>query len=169
MELKNEKKEILNGIYSQISSFDNKAGLLISVLGIVFGLSLDFFGIFSKCSFLSCGNAFLKILCYIVLGLYCGSFIFSIVCFVCVIIPRSHHGKHNNVNYYKDICGMTVDSFNSNIKEYCENDSIIDFQIFANAQICNKKHLFLNLGIYGLIPYGITMLFFIIAHTLIFV
>ena len=37
MDTKGEKKEILNGIYSQIGSFDNKAGLLISVLGIVFG------------------------------------------------------------------------------------------------------------------------------------
>ena len=168
MEVKIEKKEILNGIYSQISSFDNKAGLLVSVLGIVFGLSLEFFEIFSRCSFLSCENIFLKNLCYIVLCLYCGSFIFSIVCFVGVIIPRTHHGKNNNVNYYKDICSMTAESFNSNIKEYCENDSIIDFQIFTNAQICNKKHLFLNLGIYGLIPFGVTMLFFVVVHTLVF-
>ena len=64
---------------------------------------------------------------------------------------------------------MTLDGFNENIKVFCENDSIVDFQIFANARICNKKHLFLNLGIYGLIPYGLTMLFFVIAHTLIFV
>ena len=47
MDKRSEKKEILNGIYAQIGSFDSKAGLLISILGIVFGLSLDFFGIFS--------------------------------------------------------------------------------------------------------------------------
>lgn len=168
MELKNEKKEILNGIYSQISSFDNKSGLLISVLGIVFGLSLDFFEIFSKCSFVSCDSWFLKAICYIALVIYCIAFIFSIGCFVCVITPRFHNGKRNNVNYYKDICGMTLDEFNSNIKEYCENDSIIDFQIFANACICNRKHLFLRLGICGLIPYGVTMLFFIAVNALIF-
>ena len=33
-------KEILNGILTQINSFDSKAGILISVIGIVFGLSL---------------------------------------------------------------------------------------------------------------------------------
>ena len=169
MEIKNEKKEILNGIYSQISSFDNKAGLLISVLGIVFGLSLDFFEIFSKCSFLSCDNVLLKILCYISFGLYCGAFLFSIVCFVCVIIPRSHNGQRNNVNYYKDICAMSLDVFHSNIKNYCENDNIIENQIFVNAHICNKKHLYLKLGIYGLIPYSVAMLFFIIVHTWVFV
>ena len=32
--------EILNGILAQINSFDSKAGILISVIGIVFGLSL---------------------------------------------------------------------------------------------------------------------------------
>lgn len=168
MKFKNEKKEILNGIYSQISSFDNKSGLLISVLGIVFGLSLDFFEVFSKCSFVCCNNLLLKAICYIALVIYCIAFIFSIGCFVCVIIPRSHNGERNNVNYYKDICGMTLDEFNSNTNEYCESDSIIDYQIFANAHICNRKHLFLKLGIYGLVPYGVTMLFFIVVNTLIF-
>lgn len=166
--LKSEKKEILSGIYSQISSFDNKSGLLISVLGIVFGLSLDFFGIFSRCSFIHSENTFLKIVCYIALGLYCTAFLFSIICFVSVIIPRSHNGKRNNVNYYKDICSMTVKEFNDNCTNYCTNDDIIDYQIFANARICNKKHLFLKLGIYGLIPYGLTMLFFIVMHALVF-
>ena len=168
MEIKNEKKEILNGIYSQISSFDNKSGLLISVLGIVFGLSLDFFGIFSKCSFVRCDSPLLKASCYIALVIYCIAFIFSIGCFVFVIIPRSHNGKRNNVNYYKDICSMTLDDFNSNIKKYCESNDIIDYQIFANARICNKKHVFLKLGIYGLVPYGLTMLFFIIVNSVIF-
>ena len=169
MNTRSEKKEILNGIYSQIGSFDNKAGLLISVLGIVFGLSLDFFGVFSKCSFISSDNCFLKALCYISFGLYCLSFLFSIVSFVLVIIPRSHKIEKNNVNYYKDICAMTQDDFDKNIKSHCENDNIIDNQIFANSQICNKKHLFLKLGIYGLIPFGVSMLFFIVAHSLIFV
>jgi len=85
-----------------------------------------------------------------------------------VIIPRSHNGKRNNVNYYKDICAMSLDTFHSNMKNYCENDSIIHNQIFANARICKKKHLFLKLGIYGLIPYCIAMLFFVVTHTLVF-
>ena len=169
METKNEKKEILNGIYVQIGSFDNKAGLLISVLGIVFGLSLDFFEVFSKCSFLYTENMFLKILCYIAFGLYCLSFLFSISSFVLVIIPRSHKGQKTNVNHYKDICNMSQDEFNHNFKNYCENDNIINYQIFANSQICNKKHLFLKMGIYGLLPFGISMLFFIVMHSLVLI
>ena len=169
MDTKTEKKEILNGIYSQIGSFDNKAGLLISVLGIVFGLSLDFFGVFSKCSFIGSDNYFLKTLCYIAFVLYCLSFLFSIVSFVLVIIPRSHRGEKNNINYYKDICNMSQDDFDKNFKSHCENDDIIDNQIFANSRICNKKHLFLKLGIYGLIPFAISMLFFIVAHSLVFI
>jgi len=169
METKSEKKEILNGIYAQIASFDNKAGLLISVLGIVFGLSLGFFEVFSKCSFLYLNNMSMKILCYIAFGLYCLSFLFSICSFVLVIIPRSHKGQKNNINYYKDICTMTQDEFDHNFKDYCENDTIINNQIVANSRICNKKHLFLKMGIYGLIPFGISMLFFIIVHSLVFV
>lgn len=169
MDKRSEKKEILNGIYAQIGSFDNKAGLLISILGIVFGLSLDFFGIFSNCSFLCLENVLLKIVCYIAFGIYCLSFLFSICSFVLVIIPRSHRIQKNNVNYYKDICSMSETEFEKNFNEYCESDSITTNQIFINSQICNKKHLFLKIGIYGLIPFGISMLFFIVAHSLIFI
>ena len=64
---------------------------------------------------------------------------------------------------------MTQDEFDHNFKDYCENDTIINNQIVANSRICNKKHLFLKMGIYGLIPFGISMLFFIIVHSLVFV
>ena len=79
IEIRYEKKEILNGIYSQISSFDNKAGLLISVLGIVFGLSLNFFEVFSKCSFLCSENDVLRTLCYVAFGVYCIEYILIVL------------------------------------------------------------------------------------------
>ena len=41
-------KEILNGVLVQIHSFDSKAGILISVIGIVFGLSLTLLGSFKE-------------------------------------------------------------------------------------------------------------------------
>lgn len=169
MEPRNEKKDILNGVYAQIGSFDNKAGLLISVVGIVFGLSLNFFEVFSRCSFLCLENEFLKALCYIAFGLYCMSFIFAIVSFVLVIIPRSHNGQKNNVNYYKDICNMTLEDFNNNFNDYCKNETIINNQIYLNSRICYKKHFFLKMGIYSLIPFGISMLFFIVVHSLVFI
>lgn len=40
--------EILNGILAQINSFDSKAGILISVIGIVFGLSLTLLSNFKE-------------------------------------------------------------------------------------------------------------------------
>lgn len=43
-------KEILNGILTQINSFDSKAGILISVIGIVFGLSLTLLTSFKEYS-----------------------------------------------------------------------------------------------------------------------
>ena len=46
---KNEQKqEILSGISNQISSFDNKASILISAIGILFALSLSFLDVFCE-------------------------------------------------------------------------------------------------------------------------
>ena len=64
---------------------------------------------------------------------------------------------------------MSETEFEKNFNEYCESDSITTNQIFINSQICNKKHLFLKTGIYGLIPFGISMLFFIVANSLVFI
>ena len=47
-----EKHEILSGISNQISSFDNKASILISAIGIVFALSLSFLDVFCEEKFL---------------------------------------------------------------------------------------------------------------------
>ena len=41
-------KNILQNIYNQINSFDNKASILISVIGILFGLSFSFLNVLDK-------------------------------------------------------------------------------------------------------------------------
>ncbi len=48
-----EKQKILDNVYLQISSFDNKANIFITVIGIVFALSLSFLDVFKDCNALT--------------------------------------------------------------------------------------------------------------------
>ena len=59
-----EKQKILDNLYLQISSFDNKANIFITVIGIVFALSLSFLDVFKDCSFIKSSNE-VKIYYYI--------------------------------------------------------------------------------------------------------
>lgn len=69
------KMRIYNDIENQINKMDNKAGMLISVLGIIFALTTDLFSIYSieKFNDFNCG---FKVLCFITTGVYCLSFVF---------------------------------------------------------------------------------------------
>ena len=89
---RNEIKELLNGIYSQIASFDNKAAVLISIIGIVFALSFDALDIFKSITMMLADLKLWREFNYIMLGVYCLSFVLSIIFFILVIIPRSHKG-----------------------------------------------------------------------------
>ena len=95
-----ENKEILNGIYEQIGSFDSKAGILISVVSILLAISLSLIDVL-----VSIQKE--KILPFsIVYGLFLISAIITIVFSVMVVFPRNTpkklKGKEVNVNYYKE-------------------------------------------------------------------
>ena len=70
-----EKQKILDNIYLQISSFDNKANIFITVIGIVFALSLSFLDVFKDCSFVK-SNSGVKIFYYICFMLFVFNIIF---------------------------------------------------------------------------------------------
>ncbi len=167
MNNREEKKEILNGIYNQISAFDNKAGLLISVVGIVFALSLDFLSLFNKSTFICC-ELYIKIICYILFAIYILSFVSVISCLVLVIIPRENKDRTKSANYYKDIVNMSSDEYKKSLNDYINKDDTVVNQIIKNANICDRKHKWLKKGIVCLIPYAITMVIFIILILFVF-
>ena len=147
-------KEILSGILTQINSFDSKAGILISVIGIIFGLSLSLltnFKEYSTCKAKLIAFALIYILFVI-------SSLISIAFSVLVIVPRESKEKKNNVNYYMDLCEMNYDDFKNNSNSFYTDESIFFNQIKTNAKICKKKHRFLRYSILSMIPCALFVL-----------
>lgn len=100
---RDEKKEILQGIQSQIGSFDNKASIFLAAVGIVFALSSSFLEIFHSEWYIQLEDGVYK-------GWYKGLFIsfiiisfFIVLSFILVLRPRKKTINKNYANYYKDI------------------------------------------------------------------
>lgn len=147
-------KEILNGILAQINYFDSKAGILISVIGIVFGLSLTLLTNFKEYSAYK-----QKLIAFaIIYTLFVISSLITITFSVLVIIPRGSKEKKNNVNYYMDLCAMEYEDFKSNSTNFYTDESTFFNQIKINAKICKKKHQFLRYSILSMIPCALFVL-----------
>ena len=153
-----KKAKIFSEIEMQINKMDNKSGLLISAIGIVFALTIDLFSIFSQTGFLTAGKCY-KVFCYFFAILYVSSFIISMVFFVLTIFPRKNKKQKTineekiHINYYYDLSELQRE--NSLNKEKRN-------QIFINADICRRKHDNLNAGIKTLIPFVISLVGLII-------
>lgn len=164
MNTNEEKKEILLGINNQISSFDNKASILISAIGIVFALSLSFLDVFCEETFLLKSQNF-KTFYYILFILFIINSIIVIGSYILVIIPRKKIGNKKYVNYYNDIAEFDLDEhddYDGLLEEYTKNNRLLTEQIIINSKICKKKHLFLKIGITSLIPFSLLLLALII-------
>ena len=179
----NLKEQIFCEIENQINKMDSKAGMLISALGIVFALTTDLFSIYSIEKFNDFSVSF-KAFCFVVTGLYCLSFVFSMFMFISAILPRTNkkQKKQNNedfhVNYYYDLSNkLRLASKNKNINiselfnkaiesEINNGQTNLENQIFTNANICRKKHDKIVMGIVGLIPFVISMIGLIVLMIL---
>ena len=170
MNKKNEGKQIiLEGIYGQIASFDNKASILISVIGIVFALSLSFLDIFSTKNFAET-TLCKRIVYYSLFIIFILNTFASIFSYIMVIIPRIKKGTNKYANYYKDASNYNIDDngvaeYNNIFDSYNNDDNLITKQIIINSKICAKKHNWLRNGIISLIPFSI-LLFVLILLTI---
>ena len=147
-----DEKKILEGVQSQIASFDSKASILLSVVGIIFALTLSFLDVFHTDYFISNHPTF-KFWYSFLFILYIVITIITIVLLISVIIPRNHKNRKRYPNYYKDIIKYTNDELKEDIKKYNMDDSLIIEQIKINAIICNQKHTFLKWGARLLLPF----------------
>lgn len=179
----NLKEQIFCEIENQINKMDSKAGMLISALGIVFALTTDLFSLYSIEKFNDFSVSF-KAFCFVITGLYCLSFVFSMFMFIGAILPRTNkkQKKQNNedfhVNYYYDLSNkLRLASKNKNIdiselfnkaieSEINDGHKNLENQIFTNADICRKKHDKIVMGIVGLIPFVISMIGLIVLMIL---
>ena len=159
-----EKHEILSGISNQISSFDNKASILISAIGILFALSLSFLDVFCEEKFLLKSPIF-KTFYYILFILFIFNTIIVIGSYILVIIPRKKIGNKKYANYYNDIAELNIDDhekYDYLLENYTKNDKLLTEQIIINSKICKNKHKFLKNGIISLIPFSILLLVLIV-------
>lgn len=179
----NLKKQIYCEIENQINKMDKKASMLISALGIVFALTTDLFSIYSIEKFNDFSASF-KVFCFVLTGLYCLSFVFSMFMFISVILPRTNKKQKKlndegfHVNYYYDLSNkLRLASKNKNINktelfnkaiesEIYDGQTNLENQIFTNADICRKKHDKIVMGIVGLIPFVISMIGLIVLMIL---
>lgn len=147
-----ENKQILDGIQNQISSFDNKASILLSIVGIIFALTMSFLDVFHT-SFYVEQNTVFKGWFSSIFVIYIIITILIIVSFILVIIPRTNKEKTKYPNYYRDIKNMTKEELKQSLIEYSNSNELIIEQIMINSSICNKKHFWSKIGITLMIPF----------------
>lgn len=160
MDKREQKEKILDGINGQIASFDNKASILISVIGIVFALSLSFLDVFSEEKFLDKSCTY-KVYYYILFILFILNTVFVVMSYIFVIIPRKKIGKNRYANYYKDMSKLDINdinNYNKYFEDYTKDDNLLTEQIIINSKICNRKHLWLKIGIMSLVPFALLLL-----------
>lgn len=161
-----QEKNILNNVSEQISSFDIKASIQVSIIGIIFGFSFSFIEVLDKIKKLEGIEKSVINKYYISFSItYICAIVFAILTIVfsmLVIIPRKHHDERVNINYYNDLKDMSYDEYKENGKSFISSDEQIFKQIKVNSKICAKKHFFLKASILSMIPYAAFMLALII-------
>ena len=157
--LKEQKKLSLELILNQITSFDNKASIIVSILGIVFALSFTVIEIISSKSNQIKPYIFSSFLLFLV------SIIATLTFSVLVLLPKNRKSKinHKSLTYYKDLKDITNDEYIRLFKENGDCGVSIE-QINQNARICSFKHLMLKISIVLMIP---MVLFFLLTTVLI--
>lgn len=141
---------LIDDIKRQITGFDNKASILLTVNGFILAFTTSFVNLLEPYkgeSALSLDTRFY--ITVIALVLYFTSLLISGGLFVSAIFPRKRAKKTEpSNNYYVDIANMEFDKYKESIDKVDEDDS--KHQIWINAKICYKKHRLIVAGIYFL-------------------
>jgi len=162
--MEDKEKEILDDVQAQISSFDNKASILLSVVGIIFALTLSFLDVFHAEYFIARNKSF-RILYTVTFIMYILTTISIIISLLFVILPRKHKSLINYPNYFADVNMMNKDELIEKIKMYNNDSNMIVDQIRINSKICSAKQKWLKLGMYLFVPFVlfiVVMIFMII-------
>ena len=157
--LKEHKKLSLELVLNQIASFDNKASIIVSILGIVFALSFTVIEVISSKSDQIKPYIFSSFIFFLI-------FVIAALTFsVLVLFPRNRKGKLENksLTYYKDLKDITSDEYIRLFKDNGDCGISIE-QINQNARICSFKHSMLKISIMLMIP---MVLFFLLTSILV--
>lgn len=156
-----EAFNLLNRIDAWIRNCDTKFSILLALLGIFFGLTINVFSTFTelvniinawdetiKMDKIVCATCCVLVLVYIVLIILCT--IFSII----GINAKLKNATKNplffgNIAKYKNLR-----EFEKNVKNLTKEEyiSLLNEQIYTNSKICTKKYLYYKKALFCLFP-----------------
>lgn len=147
MDTKEKVNENIGIIKEQIDKFDNKANILITIVGIIFAISLSMLDIFRE--FEAITTSYILLLVFT--ALYFISLCLDMFFLIMVIYPRKKKNKDKkSISYYIDVSMMTDDEI---LAHFGNEDCISEIdQLKINANICTRKHKYLIKAIWTLIP-----------------
>lgn len=158
----NKYKESLSAIQGTIANYDNKAGVLLTAVGIVFGFSL--FSIQE----LSNKTDVVKAFCYIFGILYLLAFVTSLILLVLIVFPRGRNKKEkeNKTEYplysedlFNRVKNGDIDSF---IKEG-NNDSAVLDQIKVCSRIAHTKEALLKAAVISIVAFTVCLVALVVC------
>jgi len=179
---KEKLKKDLDRILIQISNCDNKASILLAVIGIIVGLTTS---AFSSLSFVknlinniienNTTNIILAVLISTILLSYLICFIIAFIELILVLIARTESKKYKKCEnkksliYFGDITNFPYEEFSKKIDNQTDNDINEDLkcQIYINAKICAKKFKFYNKSVKWVICATILAIISVIINCLI--
>lgn len=157
----NEKSgEAVVAIQEQINKFDNKANSLITIVSIVFALSLGLLETFNQFIGIEfTAKMQLKFNWLIALSIvYFISFATEMNFLLLVIYPRRKKRGKKTICYYLDAAKLSKEEIVEQITSQDNSDIDIEAeQISVNAKICSSKHKFLVVSIWLMLPLFVFM------------
>ena len=158
----NKYKESLSAIQGTIANYDNKAGVLLTAVGIVFGFSLFSIQEFSNKTDVA------KIFCYIFGILYLLAFVTSLILLVLIVFPRGRNKKEekNKTEYllysddlYNHVKSGDVDSF---VKNGNSDNAVLD-QIKVCSRIARTKEILLKTAVVSIIAFTVCLVTLVVC------
>ena len=152
----------LSSLHNTISNCDNKAGVLLTAVGIVFGFSL-----FSVRE-LSEKTGLVKTLSYIFGLLYILFFVISLILLVLIVIPRRRNKKEseNKIEYPFYSEDLYNHSEKEDLIEFIRNGSneksLVD-QIKICCRISHEKETLLRYSVFSIILFSLFLVALIVC------
>lgn len=160
METNEKLRYSLENMQRQIEKFDNKASILIAIVGIVFAISLGLLDIFRQLfSAEIIPEIMVKyILIVVFISLYFISFVLEMLFLLLVIYPRKKKQVgYDSLSYYMDVAKMTKEDIAEYANKLNETNILVE-QLSINAKICANKHKNLVIAIWLMIPLCVSMI-----------
>jgi hypothetical protein len=157
----NRYQESLASIQNTISNCDNKASVLLTAVGVVFGFSM-----FSTQELVNKSGA-IKTLVIIVGALYLLSFLATIVTLVMIVFPRGRNKEErgrqiDSRSYPEDLYKHYKNGDFEDFLSGEDSDEVIVDQIKVCSRIAHTKELLLRLATVSIITFSFLLVFLVV-------